>query len=117
MNTPTSGFTLAEKLAIVHAVDSVIIADGTVHNGELTALGQLMRSIEFDSNFILQARNITQEQAKLILRDMTYGKKKILATILDEIAISDGFVHEKETALITDIYTFIGFEQKLKSAK
>lgn len=114
MNTPTSGFTLAEKLAIVHAVDSVIIADGTVHNGELTALGQLMHHIEFDSNFILQARNIAKEQAKLILRDMTYGKKKVLATILDEIAISDGFVHEKETALMTEIFTFIGFGQEVK---
>jgi uncharacterized tellurite resistance protein B-like protein len=76
-----------------------------------------MHRIEFDSNFILQARNITHEQAKLILRDMTYEKKKGLAAILDEIAISDGFVHEKETALMTEIYAFIGFEQKMKTAK
>lgn len=117
MNTSISGFTLAEKFAIVHAVDAVIIADGTVHTGELTALGQLMQRIEFDSNFILQARNIAKEQAKLILRDMTYDKKKILATILDEIAISDGFIHEKESALMTDIYAFIGFGQQVKTAK
>ena len=117
MNTPKPGFTLAEKLAIVRIVDSVIIADGTVHKGELSALGQLMQRIEFDSNFILQARNIAEEQAKLILRAMTYEKKKVLVAILDEIAISDGFVHEKESTLMAEIHSFIGYVQELKTAK
>ncbi|MBD1261489.1 TerB family tellurite resistance protein [Maribacter polysiphoniae] len=112
MNNSSPSFTIAEKLAIVHAMDSVILADGTVHKGELDALGEMMPRIEFDSNFILQARNIAQEQAKLILRDMSEDKKLELVSILDEIAISDGFVHQKESDLLLEIYSFIGIEPK-----
>ncbi len=112
MNNPNTVFTLAEKLAIVHAMDSVIWADGTVHKGELDALGGMMPHIGFDSNFILQARNITQEQAKLILRKMPKDKKTMLVGILDELAISDGFVHWKESDLLSEVYSFIGMEQK-----
>ncbi|MDV7137343.1 TerB family tellurite resistance protein [Maribacter sp. TH_r10] len=117
MSTTITNFSLAEKLAIVQTVDAVIIADGTVHKGELNAMGELMHRIEFDSNFILQARNISEEQAKLILRSMTMDKKKILMTILEEIAISDGFVHKKESDLIADIYSFIDMEQEVKTKK
>lgn len=117
MNTPTIGFSLAEKLAIVQAVDSVILADGTVHKGEIEALTKLMKRIDFDSNFILQARNITPEQSNLVLRDMPDNKKKKLVLILEEIAISDGFVHKKEFALMSKIFSAMGISQKVKKAK
>ena len=57
METPTIDFSLKEKLAIVNALDSVIHADGKVHTGEINALSELMNSLDFDSNFIVQARN------------------------------------------------------------
>lgn len=117
MKIPNLGFSLVEKFAIVQAVDSVIIADGTIHKGEINALGQLMRRIDFDTNFILQARNMSQEQGLSVLRDMPYKKKKALATILEEIAISDGLVHEKESALMSTIFSFIGIGQEIKTAK
>ena len=44
-------FDISEKLAIVHLIDSVIIADGKVHKGEINALSKLMPIIDFDSNF------------------------------------------------------------------
>lgn len=70
------GFSLAEKLAIVQALDSVILADGTVHNGEVNALSDLMNRIDFDSNFIIQARNLSSNQGMLILKNMTSKKKR-----------------------------------------
>ncbi|SHI62954.1 hypothetical protein [Pseudozobellia thermophila] len=102
--TETENFNLAEKLAIVHAINAVILADGKVHNGEINALTQLMKHIDFDSNFILQARNIESEQAMAILRKMPPEKKKNLQSILEMTAISDGFKHLKETSLMTYIY-------------
>lgn len=117
MKIPNLGFSLVEKFAIVQAVDSVIIADGTIHTGEIDALSQLMSRIDFESNFILQARNMSQEQGHIILRDMPYKKKKALATILEEIAISDGWVHEKESALMSTIFSYIGIGQEAKAAK
>ncbi|CAZ98068.1 hypothetical protein Q4603_03480 [Zobellia galactanivorans] len=97
-------FTLAEKLAMVHVVNSLILADGQVHNGEINAVSQLMRQIDFDSNFIMQARNIESEQALSILRQMPQEKKKNLESILEMTAISDGFKHTKESSLMAYIF-------------
>lgn len=98
------GFSLAEKLAIVQALDSVILADGTVHNGEINALSDLMNLIDFDSNFIVQARNLPLDQGLAVLKGMSQEKKKALANILKEMAIADGFIHDKETEVIVHIH-------------
>lgn len=104
MNTSESlVFTIAEKLALVNAINSVIVADELIHKAELAIMNKLMQRIDFDSNFILQARNITDEQRLLIVKGMPEDKKKALAEILDEVANSDGFVHEKEMELILGI--------------
>ena len=47
-------FDISEKLAIVHLIDSVIVADGKVHEGEINALSKLMPIIDFDSNLMMQ---------------------------------------------------------------
>ncbi|MGI9552968.1 MAG: hypothetical protein ACR2MT_17310 [Aurantibacter sp.] len=114
MQPQTQMFTMAEKLALVNAIESVIHADELVHEGELTILGQLMQRIDFDSNFIIQARNIEPQQGLSILRTMTDYKKKALADILKEVAISDGFVHKKETALMSRIFSSIDIGKESK---
>lgn len=93
-------FNLAEKLAIVKTIESIIMADGIVHKKELSALSVLMNRLDFDSNFLIQARGIETEQGMLILNNMTNVKKKSLANILEDMAMADGFVHEKEMAII-----------------
>jgi len=110
METQTVHFIMAEKLAIVHLVDSVILVDGRVHNGEICALTQLMKIIDFDSNFIVQARNINIDQALMLLVKMSDEKKSTLKSILEMIAISDGFVHEKETDLMARVFKSIGMD-------
>jgi len=101
-------FNLAEKLGIVKMIDSVIYADGVVHQGEIGFMGELMKTMDFDSNFILQARNIVNSQSLILLSNMTDEKKQALATILEEVAISDGFKHEKELELLQKIFAVIG---------
>jgi|GEM_PF-920641 len=117
MKVPALGFSLVEKFAIVQAVDSVIVADGTIHKGEINALSQLMRRIDFETNFILQARNMSHDQGRLILREMSFEKKETLVNILQEIAVSDGFVHEKESDLMATIFSYIGVDKTKKAAK
>ncbi|PHQ62135.1 MAG: hypothetical protein COC08_01880, partial [Maribacter sp.] len=92
-------------------IDSVILVDGQVHKGEINIMGELMKRIDFDSNFIMQARNIGEEQGLSILNNMPQDKKKNLTMILDEVAISDGFVHEKEIALISSICSAMGLAE------
>ncbi len=106
-------FNLAEKLAIVKVIDSVIHADGIVHHGEINALSKLMGVIDFDSNFMVSARILDTEQSTNILKQMSEEKKNALARILEDMAKADGFVHQKETALMVEIFTSIGIFQEL----
>ncbi len=110
-------YTLEEKLAIVKVIDSVILADDVVHKGEINALGQLMKLLDFDSNFIVSARIVDTEQGMKILKGMTSVKKQALATILEDVANADGFVHEKEAALLTTIFTAMGIVKNIHTGK
>jgi uncharacterized tellurite resistance protein B-like protein len=96
---------LAEKLAIVKMIYSMVHADGIVHSGEIDEVSKLMKVIDFDSNQIQFAQNIEKEQSIAILQKMTDTKKKALVKILQDLAKSDGFVHEKETELINSIFS------------
>jgi len=103
-------FNLAEKLGIVKMIDSVIYADGVVHQGEISFMSELMKLMDFDSNFILQARNIESAQSLLLLSNMSNTKKLALAKTLEEVAMSDGYKHEKEVELLLKIFAVIGVE-------
>lgn len=114
MQPLTITFSLAEKLAIVQALDSVIFADGSVHSGEINTLSELMHRLDFDSNFIVQARNLSPEQGILVLENMSEEKKLIISEILQEMALADGFLHNKEKSLILGICEAIGIFRSVK---
>ena len=100
-------FNLAEKLAIVRVIDSVIVADSVIHSGEISALSQLMHKLDFDSNFLIQCRNLELQQGILIMKSMSLDKKKKIKQILEDVAISDGYVHLKEKDLLLKVYSQI----------
>ena len=108
-------FDISEKLAMVNVIDSVIVADGEVHKGEIDALSKLMEIIDFDSNFLIQARTIDTEQSIFILKGMPQEKKDRLAKILEDVALSDGYFHDKENAVINHIYSSIGIVKRQKN--
>ena len=95
-------FTEEEKLAVVKMVDYVILADSKVDPAEMRYLTQLMDRFTFDSFFVGQARNLNKDKAFKILSLMSLPKKKEVAKLLDEVAISDGFVHDKELLKIAE---------------
>ncbi len=101
-------FNLAEKLAIVKAIDEVILADGVVNSGEIKVLLQLMPILKFDRALIEEARNIDAEEGLSILSAMSPSKKKTLAIILEEIANADGKVDEAEINLVLKIFSRVG---------
>ena len=107
METPTIEFSLEEKLAIVKALDAIIQVDGVVHEGEINTLTEIMHRLDFETNFIIQARNIATKQCAIILGAMSDDKKAILASMLHEMAISDGFFHERESDMIDIILSKI----------
>ena len=103
-----------EKLAIIHMTYAVILVDGKVHRGEIAALHKLKFHIGFDSDFTGVARGMSRDDALVILHNMSYEKKLALAKILDEIAISDNHLHEKEITLIIDTFKNIGIGEELE---
>ncbi|MEO1011189.1 MAG: hypothetical protein AAFX53_07760 [Bacteroidota bacterium] len=107
-------FTLAEKLAVVNVIHATIQADHVIRKGEVTILGRLMKMLDFDSNFILHARNFEMRQSLSFLEDMSFAKKRALAYILEEVAISDGFVHKNERQLLNTVFSSIGVLKKAK---
>ena len=83
----------------------MVYADGIVHSGEISEVSKLMKEIDFDSNQIQYAQNIEKEQSIAILLKMTNAKKKVLTKMLEDLAKSDGFVHQKETELLNSIFS------------
>jgi len=106
-------FTREEKLALVKMVDYVILADSKVDPAEMKLLTQLMERFNFDSFFIGQARNLNKDMAFKTLSLMPMDKKKILGKLLDEVAISDGYIHEKEIVKIMETLDHMGIEREL----
>ena len=103
-------FNLAEKLAIVKAIDEIILADGEIAEGEIAYLGQLMTILDFDLNFVNEARKFNANQAILILSGMSERKKHSLAIMLDQMARADGHVDEEEIKVIVSVFLAAGIK-------
>ena len=103
-------FNIAEKLAIVKSIDKVILADRIVANGELDYLGQLMRILDFDSDFVEEARKFNFKQSNSILKGMSDVKKKSLALMLHEMAYADGELNKEEMVVLLKVFNDVGIK-------
>lgn len=101
-------FNLAEKLALVKAVDEVIYVDGKVDPEEIDFMTQLMDNLKFDKNLIEEARKITPPECMAILKGMSEEKKKALSMLLNEMANADGEFNKAEYRLIFNILMEVG---------
>ncbi|MDO1513221.1 hypothetical protein Q2T41_11190 [Maribacter confluentis] len=104
-------FTREEKLALVKMVDYVILADSKVDPAEMRLLTELMQRFDFNAFFIGQARDLNKEEAYRVLGNMPLDKKQVLAQLLDQVAIADGYVHEKEIIKIMEALDHMGIER------
>ena len=103
-------FNLAEKLAIVKALDMVILADEKIAKGELVYLGQLMKLMNFDSDFVEEARKFNAKQAFMILDGLSEAKKHSLAIMLHEMAYADGELGREEVKLLFSVFENAGIK-------
>ena len=104
-------FNLAEKLALVKAVDEVIYIDGKVDTEEMDFMTQLMDTLKFDRMLVEEARKITAKECLSILKGMTYEKKQMLSELLNEMANADGEFNKDEYRLIFNILHEVGIGQ------
>lgn len=103
-------FNLAEKLAIIKAIDEVILVDGHVDRKEISFLNKILEILKFDRTLVEEAREINAKEAISILASMPNSKKHALKVILNETAFADGIINEEEVSLITRILTASGIE-------
>ncbi|MUH37100.1 hypothetical protein D9O36_14705 [Zobellia amurskyensis] len=105
-------FEETEKKAIHVMTNEVILADGTVHPSELSAMKELQEQIGMGPDLIEEARKTTVEDALVSLHNMSYPKKKVLAQILEDMAISDNHLHDNEMQLIIQTFKNIGIGEE-----
>ncbi|MGB5228712.1 TerB family tellurite resistance protein [Eudoraea sp.] len=103
-------FNLAEKLAIVKAIDEVILVDGKVDKREIDFLTQLMDILKFDRVLIEEARKITAMECMQVLKAMPHNKKTALGVMLSEMANADGEFSEDEYRLIFNLLLEAGID-------
>jgi len=103
-------YNLAEKLAIIKAMEEVILADGQIENSELDFMSELMQILRFDKSLIKESRDITEKEYKSILKGMPQNKKHALAVLLNETGSSDGNLSKKERKLIGKILKKAGLK-------
>ena len=101
-------YNLAEKLAIVKAIDEVIQVDGQVNKREINLLTRIMRILKIERELLQEARKVTKKEGLLILSAMPTNKKHALAVLLKEMAGADGRVDEREINLILHIFSEVG---------
>ena len=100
------------KAAFVKMIYEVIQADGKVHPAELEILNKLKKTLGFDDEFLERTKKLDYDNALVTLYNINHEQKKDLASILEEVAISDGSVHKKEMALIIDTFINIGLGEE-----
>ena len=103
-------FSTVEKMAIIKAIDEVILVDGHIRNSEVQFLEELMRLLKFDYNHITEAREITAVEAMSVLKDMSNKKKKAMAVLLREMANSDGEFSDREYELVLNLLLEAGVD-------
>ena len=96
-------YNLAEKLAIIKAIEEVILADGQIENSELDFMSLLMQILRFDKALIKESRDITNKEYRSILKEMPNNKKHALTVLLNEMGSADGKLNKKERKLIDKI--------------
>jgi len=101
-------YNLAEKLAIIKAIDKVARADGKIEKGEVKLMTRLMGVLKFDHDLLKEAREIKGKEGLKILSEMSNSKKHALSVLLEEMAGADGKVHKKEIKSILKIFSKAG---------
>lgn len=101
-------FNAIEKLAIIKAVDEVIRMDDMIDIGELDYLAHLAEALDFDTEQILQAREVEAIEAIAVIKVMPEEKKAFLMRSMTEAANADGEVDEAEIQFIYRIFTAAG---------
>lgn len=89
---------LKEKIAFLHALKCMMIADGEVAPREMELINKFasMRGVEVGRHEFDQALSMSDNEAKIILSAMSEDKRRLLGFLLQDMARADGKIDSGE---------------------
>lgn len=101
-------FDQSEKMAVVKVIAETIVLDDHYKVGELMYLDELMKTLDFDAQYMEKAKQLSSEKTVQVLRNMTKEKKETLIIMIDKMTESDGDVHQKEKEFLVNLIQVLG---------
>lgn len=105
-------YSLLEKLAIVKALDEMILADEVDDPKERAYLSDTAEKLEINAEFIAESRYLKNTECFDILRRMTPDKKTEFEAMLRGMAEADGKVESSEVNMLISILDQIGMNDR-----
>ena len=100
-------FTEVEKISMLKAMDELIRADDDIHEKEAEFLEAIVEEFEWDSGFLEKLENFKKDDALKSVKELSPEKLNYFRTLLNELAISDRIINEKEVKFIERVNQFI----------
>ncbi len=100
-------FDQAEKIAVVKVIAETIVLDDQYKVGELMYLDELMKTLDFDVQYMEKAKLLSSEKTVQVLQNMTKEKKEALIIMIDKMTESDGAVHHKEKEFLVNLINIL----------
>ena len=97
-------FTINEKYAIVCILSQIMNADGIIHPKEEEYLNEVYAELGIRISDIEIITNIDILQAKMIISDITEEQRLFVRSLFVNMAKSDGYIHPKESAIISQLF-------------
>ena len=101
-------FSLLEKMAVLKAVDEVLMADGHIDVGEIAYLTQILNQFDEEMEFIQEARSLKSAHASEILKSMNSSKKIALYVMMKDMGEADGKIDLEEWEVILSVLDIAG---------
>ena len=96
--------TTIEKFAIVTILSQIMNADGIVHPKEEEYMDKVFAELGIMISDMEDITNMDDILAKSVINSMSDEKKQYTQSLFVSMAMSDGFIHPKESAIIVKLF-------------
>ncbi|MDO5656648.1 MAG: hypothetical protein Q4G27_10980 [Flavobacteriaceae bacterium] len=100
-------FTEEEKISMLKAMDSLIKIDNEIHEKEAEFMEAILAEFGWETGFMEKLESFKIEDAQKAVQSLSDEKLEYFRTLLNELALSDKFISDKEAEFIQRVNDFI----------
>ncbi len=108
MNNRYPAFALAEKMAVIKILESVLIANGRLLDNELYVFTGLMHRLDLDANTLVLSRQVPVAKALGIFKKLPAHKMNALRLMTGELARSSQGNQKESMAFLEKAFRAMG---------